>query len=108
MAQQRPTTQPGAAAAPQPFASAIEALRWAFAAVPRRHNTQPRPCRPVDVLRAVKDANTACGFARPERLLILRAAFGRLNSREAASPAWLHVQHRLTQHLAARGLVRAA
>jgi hypothetical protein len=101
-------TQTGAAAEPQPFRSAIEALRWAFAALPKHHDARPRPCRPVDVLRLCAEASDTWRFAEPERLLILRAAFGLLDSRQAASPRWLHVEHRLTQHFTAQRIVRPA
>jgi hypothetical protein len=108
MAKPHTSTQPNATAAPQPFASAIEALRWAFAAVPKRHDARPRPCRPADVLRLCAQASDTWCFSRLERLLMLRAAFGRLDSHEAASPRWRRVQRCLTQHFAAAGIVCAS
>jgi hypothetical protein len=108
MAKPHTSTQPNATAAPQPFASVTEALRWAFAAVPKRHDAHLRPCRPADVLRLCAEASDTWCFTRPEWLLMLRAAFGRLDRHEAASPRWRRVQRCLTQHFADAGIVCAS
>lgn len=102
----------------EPFHSAVEALRWAFNAlqergsgawcahaVPRRGDTVPRPCEPIDVVRVCDMVIEKYGLSDHQQGLIVCAALGELSGAQWQSAQWRSIEDRLTFYLQDKGIV---
>jgi hypothetical protein len=103
----------------EPFHSAVDALRWAFAAVqergsgawcpaavPQRGDTTPRPCEPVDVIRVCDMVIEKYRLDQQEQTLIVCAGLGTLSGQQWRSAQWQAIEDRLTWYLQAKGIVQ--
>ena len=102
----------------EPFATVLEALHWAVAAmqergsgawmahaIPHRPGAVARPCEPIDIVRVCDMVIEKYDLDHHEQTLIVCAGLGTLDGAQLASAAWRRIEDRLAYYLADRGIL---